>query len=234
VVDRSLETLAADRGVTIVFADLDGVEGLWLPDERTILVSRRLSDRQAADVLDHELSHVDIEDGHAALDAAVRARTRRTKFAIGLSAAAITALLLGIRLLVAGHPVTAPDSPQAGQTARGQSEAPQPTVTVPVATTPATQVFGRGPQARTVTVTVRATTPSPTPSPAARSAAATVTQQPTATARSIAPPSTSQPQPTLPTSSAPVPTTDPGSPTPSATEPAATTAQAPVDVSPQG
>jgi len=41
VVDQSLLRQAADRGVTICFADLDGADGLWVPEERTVLVSRR-------------------------------------------------------------------------------------------------------------------------------------------------------------------------------------------------
>ena len=42
VVDQSLLRQAADRGVTICFADLDGADGLWVPEERTVLVNRGL------------------------------------------------------------------------------------------------------------------------------------------------------------------------------------------------
>ena len=60
---------AADRGVTICFADLDGAEGLWVPEERTVLVNRGLSEAKAAEVIEHELAHVMIDDQHADLDA---------------------------------------------------------------------------------------------------------------------------------------------------------------------
>ena len=46
VVDQSLLRQAADRGVTICFADLDGADGLWVPEERTVLVNRGLSERE--------------------------------------------------------------------------------------------------------------------------------------------------------------------------------------------
>ena len=43
MVDQSLLRQAADRGVTICFADLDGADGLWVPEERTVLVNRGLA-----------------------------------------------------------------------------------------------------------------------------------------------------------------------------------------------
>jgi len=69
VVDQSLLRQAADRGVTICFADLDGADGLWVPEERTVLVNRGLSEAQVAEVIEHELAHVLIDDQHADLDA---------------------------------------------------------------------------------------------------------------------------------------------------------------------
>lgn len=37
---------------------LDGLRGLWCPDERRIWIDSRLCDRYAAPVLAHELTHV--------------------------------------------------------------------------------------------------------------------------------------------------------------------------------
>src|SRR6185503_14393953 len=69
VVDQSLLRRAADRGVTICFADLDGADGLWVPEERTVLVNRALPEAKVAEVIEHELAHVMIDDQHADLDA---------------------------------------------------------------------------------------------------------------------------------------------------------------------
>ena len=69
MVDQSLLRQAADRGVTICFADLDGADGLWVPEERTVLVNRGLSEAQVSEVIEHELAHVLIDDQHADLDA---------------------------------------------------------------------------------------------------------------------------------------------------------------------
>jgi hypothetical protein len=68
VVAQSLLRQAADRGVTICFADLDGADGLWVPEERTVLVNRGLSEAKVAEVIEHELAHVMIDDQHADLD----------------------------------------------------------------------------------------------------------------------------------------------------------------------
>jgi hypothetical protein len=228
VVDRSLETLAADRGITICFADLDGVDGLWLPDERTIMVSRRLGDRRAAEVLDHELTHVDIEDGHAALDAAVRRRSGRTRIAAASAAAASLVLLFGIRLQFAGDPTGDPHqapAPQAGLTTAppqtGQ-QLPPGGPSVEPTTTVVTQVFDAGVRTRTVTVT-----PTTPPSPPARSAAATV--RPAAPTVPAGPMNTPTPTATAPpaTSSAPPSPTDTPTPTASPTLPAGTSAVLP-------
>ncbi|HEY7102565.1 MAG TPA: DUF6782 family putative metallopeptidase, partial [Mycobacteriales bacterium] len=69
MVDQSLLRQAADRGVTICFADLDGADGLWVPEERTVLVNRGLPEAKVAEVIEHELAHVMIDDQHADLDA---------------------------------------------------------------------------------------------------------------------------------------------------------------------
>ena len=69
MVDQSLLRRAADRGVTICFADLDGADGLWVPEERTVLVNRGLPEAKVAEVIEHELAHVMIDDQHADLDA---------------------------------------------------------------------------------------------------------------------------------------------------------------------
>jgi hypothetical protein len=223
VVDRSpessLDSIAADRGITICFADLDGAEGLWLPEERTILLARGLSNREAADVLEHELSHVDIEDGHAALDAGTHRRLGRARWAVAGTAAASLTLLVGITVALADRPAShqRPAPPVAvapSPTAAG----PQPTPT----TAPPIRVITVGAQVRTQTVTV-------TPS-AGTSLPPTPAATRTATRGSGAPPSEAGVPPTSPagvppaagsTLSPPATTTDPpvdtSTPTPSLT-----------------
>jgi hypothetical protein len=223
VVDRSLEStlesVAADRGITICFADLDGAAGLWLPEERTILLARGLSSRQAADVLEHELSHVDIEDGHAALDATMHRRLGRARWTVAGTAAASLATLIGISIQLPSRP--AADSHPVPPVA----VAPSPTAAgprpVPTSTPPTRVVLIDG-QVRTQTVTVtpsipasRATTPAATRAASAgsTSAAPTKTRVATATATGT--------QAGLGTTTPPALTTDPpadtGSPTPSLT-----------------
>jgi hypothetical protein len=231
VVDRSLETLAADRGVTICFAALDGVDGLWLPDERTILVSSQLGDRRAAEVLEHELTHVAIEDGHAALDAAVRRRGGRTRLAVVSTAAACLVLLVGIRLQAAGHPtgdLRQQRTNEAGHTAAppqtGQPRPPSRPPAMP-ATKVVPQVFNPDVRTQTVTVLPPPVTPSPSPSPRAT---------PSGTSAGPAGPTGPMTTPTQ-TTSAPPPTTvtpEPTAagtptPTPSPSVPAATAIQLP-------
>ena len=229
MVDRSMETLAVDRGVTICFAALDGVDGLWLPDERTILVSSRLGERQAAEVLQHELTHVDIEDGHAALDAAVRRRSGRTRFAVVSTAAACLVLLIGIRLQAAGHPtgdLRQQRTNEAGHTTAppqtGHAPAPSRPPAVP-ATKVVTQVFNAGVRTQTVTVLPPPVTPSPSPSrratPSGTPAGPTVPPGPMTTPT----PTTSAPPP----SPTPAPTAGTPTPTPSPSVPAATAIQLP-------
>jgi hypothetical protein len=197
VVDRSLESslesLAADRGITICFADLDGADGLWLPEERTILLARGLSDKQAADVLEHELSHVDIEDGHAALDAAMHRHVGKARWAVAGTAAASLALMLGIRVhldsrpTADSHPIT-PVAVAPSHTSGGAK------LTSTVA--PPTRVIMIDGRVRTQTVTVTPPAPSSTAAGTPASTRAVVDHTPTSTPKSggVAPvTTTSQP-----------------------------------------
>ena len=162
MVDPALLRRAADRGVTICFADLDGADGLWVPEERTVLVSRRLSEREVAEVIEHELTHVAIDDQHADLDAGrdvvighpVRSGRSRV-LATALSASALFAVLGGISLGLARttadpirqEQVVAPTAGRSGLTAQ-ESGAGRPQVT----TTPS-----RGPDGRIVVITITLT-----------------------------------------------------------------------------
>ena len=223
MVDPSLTRQAADRGVTICIADLDGADGLWVPEERTVLVSRRLSEQEIAAVIEHELEHVAIDDGHADLDAATTRRppARSTYWPAALTAAACLAVVGGITAGLMGQspgdvrqePVVAPSRP--GLT--GSAPAPSPVVPTVVPTTGPDGL----PTTRTTTVTSTGAAPPPvagTPtSPAATQTAATApaTNQPPA---AVPPPqSTASSFPT----STPAPTTEPptttGNPSPSAT-----------------
>ena len=139
MVDPALLRQAADRGVTICFADLDGADGLWVPEERTVLVSRRLSEREVAEVIAHELAHVAIDDQHADLDAGRDVRIghpvrsgRSRVVAVAVTASALFAVVGGVSFGLAnasGDPVrpepvvapspggsvaTAPQAPAAG------------------------------------------------------------------------------------------------------------------------
>ncbi len=207
VVDPSLLRQAADRGVTICFADLDGADGLWVPEERTVLVNRSLSEREVAAVIEHELGHVAIDDQHAELDAGVGrpppAATRRWAPA-ALTAAACLAVVAGVTLgltrdqggALRDEPVVAPTAPPR------TAGPPGPVVTTSVVIGPDGQ-----PQVRTVTLTA---TPSGTP-PAATTAGSIA---PTAT-RTPSLPAPAQPSPTTP-SAAPTTetTTTPAEPAP--------------------
>lgn len=196
VVDPSLLRLAADRGVTICFADLDGADGLWVPEERTVLVNRRLSEREVAEVIEHELGHVAIDDQHADLDAGVRrpppASSRR--WAAALTAAACLAIVGGISAGLARAPgstikegpVVAPSAPPLTAAPPG----PQVTTTrvmgpdgrllvrtviltaTPSATTPAVTTAGGGAPTGTRPATL------PAPPPSLTTPAATTTQAP--------------------------------------------------------
>jgi hypothetical protein len=214
VVDRapepSLESLAADRGVTICFADLDGADGLWLPEERTILLAHGLSRRRAAEVLEHELSHVDIEDGHTALDADMHRRLGRTRWTVAATAAASLALLAGLQLK--SDPRPAADSRQVAPVA----VAPSPSVAAPppaLTTAPPTKIILVGGEVRTQTVTVTPTgTPSPSPTPSVGRSVAV----PPVTTRPGSPPTS----PTVTAGGGPLVTT---TPPPTTTDPPVTT-----------
>jgi len=231
VVDQSLLRRAADRGVTICFADLDGAEGLWVPEERTVLVNRGLSEAKAAEVIEHELAHVMIDDQHADLDAGKdvlsghpptrswRSETVALAAAVGLIAV-VGGAVYGINAArgdVKQNRVAPDNGPglTASESADGTSS---PRV-----------IVVRGPDGRLHRVVVTASAPAPTapvsatPSPTAR---ATLTKAPLATAP---PPRTTVPPSAPPTSSpapAPAPTTDPPQTTspPDPTTPAPTTA----------
>jgi hypothetical protein len=168
VVDQSLLRQASDRGVTICFADLDGADGLWVPEERTVLVSRRLSEPEVAEVIEHELAHVMIDDQHDALDAgrevlAGRPPLRSRRWAAALTAAGMVAVVGGLTVGIArvtGGPVkqeqvVAPTAP--GTLTAQESGPPAPGTTV---------VQSRGPDGRIFyrTVVVTATPPLPTSS----------------------------------------------------------------------
>ena len=229
MVDRSLETLAVDRGITICFVDLDDVDGLWLPDERTILVNSRLDDRRATEVLDHELAHVDIEDGHAALDASVRRRTGRTRLATAGTAAACLLVLAAVRVLLPGqqaghHPRP---EPVAGQTtAPPQTDPPQPPA-VP-ATTVVTQVFNGEVRTETVTVQPRTATAAPRLTPTGQTPGGRAV--PSLTARTVPRPATTAPTQT-PVTTSPAPTGS-GTPSPTLTPSPVPASTGPADTGP--
>jgi hypothetical protein len=219
VVDPSLLRQAADRGVTICFADLDGADGLWVPEERTVLVNRGLSEAQVADVIEHELAHVMIDDQHADLDAGrdvlvgrPPSRSRRS-VAVAMTAVGLLAVVggvwLGVSRATAGdkHDQVAPN-PAPGLSAPDESgqPVPMPSTTVIRTRLPDGRIIAR-------TVVLTATAPVPTPSASATGAPAAT---PTAT-RPVPAPRTSAPPPAGQTSSAvppPVQTTNPVTPTP--------------------
>lgn len=211
MVDPSLLRLAADRGVTICFADLDGADGLWVPEERTVLVNRRLSEREVAEVIEHELGHVAIDDQHADLDAGVGrpppAPSRR--WAAALTAAACLAvvggatagLTLGPERAVDKGPVVAPSAPPL------TAPPPGPGETVTTRVDPGRQVLERkitltpsaggttpAPTTGGVTPTGTQAPPVPSPRPSAPSPAPTTT--PPADTTSPTPAPTTAPEPT--------------------------------------
>jgi Putative metallopeptidase family (DUF6782) len=217
VVERSLESLAADRGITICFAELDGADGLWVPEERTVLLSRALSDRRAAEVLEHELSHVDIEDGHAALDATIVRRRIRTRWAVAATAAISLTLLAGIRLQLNA---TEDRHPRSGEPVAGAPSPSPAAVGQPTISGTSTPSVAMEPGGRTRTETVTVTPPLPV-SPALTSPAQRVPSGSPVPSRSTSSaPATSGPPPTGPS---PTPTAT-ATPTPTSTSSATPTA----------
>lgn len=238
MVDPSLLRQANDRGVTIAFADLDGADGLWVPEERTVLVSRKLTEAEVARVIEHELTHVMIDDQHADLDAGKDvlvghppAPSRRWA-AVALTAAALAAVIGGVTYGLA-KATGGPSNEQVAPTLPGltaSESAPPGMIVVP----------SRGPDGRIVYVTVTASAPaapapSATPSPAesltiSPSATVPVPGRPSTTAprggqatvspSPVPPPVTTVP-PTVPPTTDPPATTEPPPTTPAATDPGA-------------
>lgn len=221
MVDPSLLRLAADRGVTICFADLDGADGLWVPEERTVLVNRRLSDREVAEVIEHELAHVAIDDQHADLDAGVGRPpgTRHRGWAAALTAAACLAVVGGVTVGLAKapgtgidqEPVVAPSAPGLTASAGGG----------PVVVRTDTRI-SVGPDGRTVVVTVTVPAPSlPLSSTPGGTAASTPPASKASPTRVLPPgpsPTVVEPSPTPePTPSATAEPSPTESPTPTAT-----------------
>jgi hypothetical protein len=216
VVDQSLLRQAADLGVTICFADLDGAEGLWVPEERTVLVSRGLPDAKVAEVIEHELAHVMIDDQHADLDAGKDvlvgrppARHRRPQ-TVALAAVSLVVVIggamYGVNAARDGSNQVAPNPDGPGLTAQ-ESGGPKPT------TSPS-----RAPNGEIVYVTVSASVPTPNgtgspldlPSP---SVSATKPAPTPTVARSSAGAPPQQQQTTSPAPPPPVqPTSDPAPP----------------------
>lgn len=224
MVDPSLLRQANDRGVTIAFADLDGADGLWVPEERTILVSRKLTEADVARVIEHEMTHVMIDDQHADLDAGKDvlvghppARSRRW-LAAALTAAGLLAVVggatYGIAKATGGPPKEQQFAPTLPGLTASESGSPPPGMVV---------VPSRGPDGRIVYVTVaagsRPATPTVTPTPSP-----TVTLSPTASVTAVPPPrpsATKGPVVTVsPTPAPPVTTTTP--PVVTTTEPTPT------------
>lgn len=224
MVDRSLMGLAADRGVTIAFADLDGADGLWVPEERTILVNRGLSESRMNEVIEHELGHVAIDDQHAELDAGVfrpppgplQTLLSKRWATPALSAAAFLALVGGVW---AGLAATLSDGGPQGITTPspvGGTDLPapgEPTTTV----VPTVDAQGRRTYV-TITITKRPGTPVTTPTP-------TVSPTGIPPLGSLPGTTTNPPPPPSATSSAPAQTTT--NPPPTTTNPPVITTEPP-------
>ncbi len=212
VVDPSLLRQAADRGVTICFADLDGADGLWVPEERTVLVNRGLSDDAVAEVIRHELAHVAIDDQHADLDAGRdvlggHPPPRRTgPWTVVVAAAGLVAVVGGVvlGLAKAGVPGREPlvgPAPTGLLTPSEGGEFPQPDPTV---------VVTRDSSGRVITVTIVLT-----PSPLARVTAGSLV--PRATATSAAPRTSARPGPTPSVTRSSLPASSSSAPQPAPT-----------------
>ena len=228
VVDPALLRQAADRGVTICFADLDGADGLWVPEERTVLVNRGLSDAAVAEVIEHELAHVAIDDQHADLDAGREVMVgrpparRSVPVQVLLAAAAFVAVVGGVLFGVSqvgdrpGEQLVGP-APEGLTASEGGGPVPQPSTTVVVTRDAEGRIV-----TRTITVTAPAVSPAstagslaPTPVPTVTvprtsSAAVPARPAPTRTPAPVVTVSASEPTPTpSPTPTTPVPTVTP-------------------------
>jgi hypothetical protein len=222
VVDQSLLRQAADRGVTICFADLDGADGLWVPEERTVLVNRGLPEAKVAEVIEHELAHVMIDDQHAELDAGKDVlvgqpqghRRETVALAAALSLVAVVGgVMYGIH--TARGPVKLdrvapnPNAPgltahESGSPSLSPSRGPDGRIVYVTVTPPVPDVTG--PPIMPPSASPTATKPIPVPT-ATRSPAAPPPAQPTTSAPPPPPPPTSDP-PVQTTPAPPDPTTD--------------------------
>ena len=228
MVDQSLLRRAADRGVTICFADLDGADGLWVPEERTVLVNRALPEAKVAEVIEHELAHVMIDDQHADLDAGkevlVGQPAGRRRETVALAAA------LGLVAVVGGvmygiHTARGPD--------KFERVAPNPNAPGLTAheTGPSPSLSpSRGPDGRIVYVTVYSTAApaSGLGPPIMPSTIGPTATKPAPTQTSIVPTTRPPASPSPPTSSpspAPPPTSDPPETPPPTTVPPTTPAE---------
>jgi hypothetical protein len=227
VVDQSLLRQAADRGVTICFADLDGADGLWVPEERTVLVNRGLPQAKVAEVIEHELAHVMIDDQHADLDAGkdvlVGQPPGRRREAVALAAA------LGLVAVVGGvmygiHTARGPDkldrvapNPNAPGLTASESGSPRPSLSpsrgpdgriVYVTVYPTPTGSGLGPPIMPSSISPTATKPAAPSRTAARTATgAPPPQQQTTTSPAPPPPVQTSEQPPPPSTPTPDPTT---------------------------
>lgn len=230
MVDRSLMGLAADRGVTICFADLDGADGLWVPEERTILVSRRLSEQRVNEVIEHELAHVAIDDQHAELDAGVWQKPSRTAAlmsrrwtAPALSIAALVALVGGVTLgLTAAKSDAVPRDLTTTPLPTPSEASPQP----PVATTTRITYVDSSGNTTFKTITISPSVPA---SPSGSASGSRSVPGPVPPRKSGQPSSTPEVvPPTMPTATTPPPsptaTPDPTTPASSPTSPPAASA----------
>lgn len=225
MVDQSLLRRAADREVTICFADLDGADGLWVPEERTVLVNRGLPEAKVAEVIEHELAHMMIDDQHADLDAGkevlVGQPSGRRRETVALAAAlGLVAVVGGVMygIHTAGGPdkfervAPNPNAPGLTASESGPSPSLSPsrvpgggTVYVTVYPTATTTPGTTGPPFIPSTPSATATNLPPT-----RTATRSPTGPPDKPTNSPAPsPSQTSPTPTI------VPTPDPTSPVPS-------------------
>jgi len=232
VVDQSLLRRAADRGVTICFADLDGAEGLWVPEERTVLVNRGLSEAKAAEVIEHELAHVMIDDQHADLDAGKDVLSghppTRSWRSETVALAAAVGLIAVVGGAVYGINATRGDVKRE-QVAPNNGPGLTATESADPRNLPPNVIRSRAPDGRIVYVTLTPTPGAPTPTASATpspTASATATKPPAQVPPSTVPvptPTTSSSAPPAPPTTGPPPTT----PTPDPTTPPPTSPVAP-------